>query len=258
VSASAGWDWLSKAHELAGAGRPFALVTVTGGKGSTPRDCGAKLIVEPDGAFHGTVGGGRLEALVLEDARGFLAEAASGRKTYPLCFRTNQCCGGAVEIFVELLGLGPQLYLFGAGHVGQALCQTLQGTAFAVHLVDERREWLEAAGLPPGLVRHGRAWRDFVSAATWHRERTYAVVMTHDHQTDLEIAAAISGLPARFIGLIGSTTKWDRFKQRLAALGCDPDQVGRIQCPIGRKTGKAPREVAISVAAELLRIYHER
>lgn len=249
------WDWLETGARLRADGRPFALVTVVAVKGSAPRGPGAKMIVLPNGEFHGTVGGGQLERLVLDDARGALAQAISEPKKYPLCLRTGQCCGGAVETFIEIVGVGPSLYLFGAGHVAQSLCQVLQGTPFTVHVIDARKEWLDHPALPAVVRRHEEPWEEFMAKASWHRELTYAAVMTHEHDLDLAVIAELVKRPARFIGLIGSGTKWQRFQQRLTALGADADQIARVQCPIGTlELGKAPREVAISVAAELLRL----
>lgn len=253
------WDWIGKAHELKTRGAPFALVTVTSTKGSTPRDPGAKMIVEADGHFHGTIGGGQLERLVLDDARRALSEAISKPRSYPLCFRTGQCCGGAEDVYIEIVGLGPILYLFGAGHVGRSLAETLVGTPFQVHVIDERPEWNDASALPQGVVRHVVEPRGFLEDATFDRERTYVVVMTHEHQLDQDLIGDVIRRPARFIGLIGSETKWQRFQQRLTAAGAGPDELARVACPIGVGVfGKAPREVAISAAAQLLKLHHER
>lgn len=253
------WDWIGKAHELQARGVPFALVTVTGAKGSTPRDPGAKMLVEASGAFHGTIGGGKLELLVLDDARRALGQAVSEPRNYPLCFRTGQCCGGAEEVFIEIVGAGPVLYLFGAGHVGRSLAETLAGTPFQVHMIDERPEWLNPAILPQGVTKHLMSPSQFLQTAAFDRERTYVVVMSHDHQLDQDIIGEVIRRPARFIGLIGSATKWERFQQRLTALGAGPDELARVACPIGVGVfGKAPREVAISAAAQLLRLHHER
>jgi xanthine dehydrogenase accessory factor len=250
---TAGWDWLKEASRLDAAGVPFALVTVVESKGSTPRAAGAKLIVTAQGDWYGTIGGGQLERLVLDDARKALDAAISAPRRYPLCLRTGQCCGGAVEVMIELMGLGPLLYLFGAGHVGQALACTLTGTPFAVHVIDERAEWLEHPGLPIGVRRHAEPWRAFMEQAPWSRERVYAAVMTHDHQLDLEIVEALLAKPTRFLGLIGSATKWERFQRRLLAMGVNAHDLTRVHCPIGKPLGgKAPHEIAIAVAADLL------
>ncbi len=59
---------------------------------------------------------------------------------------------------------------------------------------------------------------------------------------------------AAFAGLIGSKTKWARFRSRLAALGHSPGAIARITCPIGDpELGKHPQMIAVGVAAQLLR-----
>jgi xanthine dehydrogenase accessory factor len=55
------------------------------------------------------------------------------------------------------------------------------------------------------------------------------------------------------LGLIGSATKWARFRGRLRALGHAAAQIARIECPIGDPSlGKHPQAIAIGVAAAFL------
>lgn len=81
-----------------------ALVRVHAVRGSAPREAGACMAVRPDGAFHGTIGGGRLEWEALVDAR---AALAAGRgparfRDYALGPDLGQCCGGRAVIGVEV------------------------------------------------------------------------------------------------------------------------------------------------------------
>jgi xanthine dehydrogenase accessory factor len=83
------------------------------------------------------------------------------------------------------------------------------------------------------------------------------LVMTHDHALDFEIvAAALPRMDLPFVGLIGSETKRARFVSRLARLGLDATAIRRLTCPVGAPGtgGKAPPEIAIAVAAQLLQI----
>jgi xanthine dehydrogenase accessory factor len=251
------WPWLRKLEELGEAGSPAALVTVVRCTGSTPAEPGAKMVVLPDGSASGTVGGGHLEQLVIADARASLAAGESKMFRYPLGATAGQCCGGVVEVFVDVLGAGPTLYLFGVGHVGQALCRVLAGTPFTVHAVDERDEWIDA--VPADVRRHKVPWDVFASEATWSAERTYVAIMTHRHDVDEAIVGDVVARAARYVGLIGSATKWRRFRDRLEARGTAAAALDRVRCPIGADIGgKAPSEVAISVAAELLAVHHGR
>ena len=56
------------------------------------------------------------------------------------------------------------------------------------------------------------------------------------------------------IGLIGSSAKWTRFRQKLSDEGHDEAAIARITTPIGlpELTGKEPATIAVSVAAALL------
>jgi xanthine dehydrogenase accessory factor len=251
------WNWTARLEEVRRAGSPAALVTVVRCTGSCPVEPGAKMIVEGGGPAHGTIGGGHLEQLASEDARACIASGESKMMRYPLGATAGQCCGGVVEVFVEPLNVGPVLYLFGAGHVAQALCRVLLHTPFAVHVVDERPEW--TGSLPPDVHTHAIPWDAFVTDAPFRDDRTYVAVMTHRHDLDEEIIADVVKRKAHYIGLIGSQAKWRRFRERLEARGLPPDALDRVRCPIGLDIGgKAPAEVAVSVAAELLAVHHGR
>ncbi|HZH53302.1 MAG TPA: xanthine dehydrogenase accessory protein XdhC [Microvirga sp.] len=80
-----------------------ALVSVHDVKGSAPREVGARMVVRPDGAFHGSIGGGQLEFMMLDIARDML-----GRHERKACIvdqalgpDLGQCCGGRVKVLVE-------------------------------------------------------------------------------------------------------------------------------------------------------------
>ncbi len=257
------WNWIGKAEELKNEGRPFVMLTVTQVTGSTPRETGAKMICLADGTFFGTIGGGNLENKVLDDAQmNFIRTGVRRNQArvirYPLGAKTGQCCGGIMEILFEPIHCGPQLYLFGAGHVGQAVCKVLQGTPFQVQLIDERPEWIESPELPTGVIRHALEWSEFVAQADWSEQNTYVVIMTHRHDQDQEILHSILSRSRRYLGLIGSQSKWLRFQQRLRLRGVPNEELNRVTCPIGLPIGgKAPQEVAISLSAELLKIYYK-
>ena len=247
-------DWVSALADLRSQGRPVAVVTVVRVEGSTPRDTGAKMLVTSEGLAWGSIGGGKLEALAIEDARACLQAGEPAYQRYPLCVKAGQCCGGNTEVFIEVLGRGPLLYLFGAGHVGRALCHVLRGTPFAIHLVDPRPDWLHARELPPGLSLHDEPWEAFAAQAEWS-PRVYAAVLTHSHDLDLAVIRDLALRETTYLGLIGSKTKWARFQSLLKADGLTQARLDRIRCPIGLDLGmgKAPQEVAIAIAAQLLK-----
>ena len=81
-----------------------ALVTVVEVRGSAPREAGARMLVTPDGGFHGTIGGGALEWQAIAQARARLGRggAASHLSRHALGPELGQCCGGAVRLLTEI------------------------------------------------------------------------------------------------------------------------------------------------------------
>jgi xanthine dehydrogenase accessory factor len=255
------WDWIGKLQDLRANSPsvPLALVTLTQCLGSTPRESGAKMIVRSEGESFGTVGGGGLEQILIEEARAALQERKNRYLKLPLNERSGQCCGGVVEAMVEVLLPPPLLYIFGAGHVGQAVSRVISGTPFLVTLVDARPEWIGSSQIPDGVKRFSGPWKKFVEQASWDPVSTYAVVMTHEHRMDFEILLELLPRSQRFLGLIGSRNKLGRFKSKFLELNQDPK---KIVCPIGIPLGgkgraKEPQTIAISLAAQLLQLHYQ-
>jgi xanthine dehydrogenase accessory factor len=255
MTADTMWNWAEAVRDTIAEGRAAVLVTLVRCDGSTPRNIGAKMLVDASGRIGGSIGGGTLEERAVNEARECLAEGRAKLMHLKLGPDLGQCCGGVVDVFCEPLNIGPELWLFGAGHVAQALVSVLEATPFRVHVVDERSEWLEQ--MPAGVTKHGEGWDEVVRTVKWQRLLSYAVIMTHSHEVDEEIVRAMAPHDVRFIGLIGSETKWQRIRKRLSARSVDQQRIDRVRCPVGLDIGgKTPREVAISIAAELLSIHH--
>ncbi len=245
--------WLDALAAAERDNQPAVLVTVLAAKGSTPREEGAKMVVSADG-LAGTIGGGNLEYQCEAAARDLLASGGEGPSTrdFPLGPSLGQCCGGHVTVLFEVLRPPKlQIALFGAGHVGKALVRLLTDLPCRVQWIDPRPEALPA-NLPPNIAPVRTAQPAQVIAGL--PPGSVVLVMTHDHQLDFEIVAAALQRPdLAAVGLIGSDTKRARFLGRLARQGIQAD---RLICPIGLPgiEGKEPAVVALSVAAQILRL----
>ena len=144
-----------------------------------------------------------------------------------------------------------QLWVWGAGHVGRALVHTL------APLPDLNITWLDVAldRFPDLIPPNTRALpvpnpADAVALAPNNAEH---LILTYSHALDLDLCHRLLGHGFASAGLIGSATKWARFRSRLAALGHNPAQIARIQCPIGNPAlGKHPQQIAIGVATAFL------
>jgi xanthine dehydrogenase accessory factor len=79
------------------------LLSIVGAAGSVPREAGARIVLQPDGGFFGTIGGGRLEYEALTAAREALATGRGKAqfRDWPLGPNLGQCCGGMVKTLIE-------------------------------------------------------------------------------------------------------------------------------------------------------------
>ncbi len=253
------WSWASKLVELEKRGLPLIVTTLVKASGATPREVGAKMIVLSTGEFFGTIGGGELEKKVLDDAKMVFVEGNSTTKSYDLFTEKGEGCGGTAEILFECMNSGPHLYIFGAGHVGLALCKALAETPFILHLVDEREEWVHSKTVDGSVIRHQKHWKKFLEELSWDARKTYIAIMTPHHKFDQHIAEYVVDKPAKYIGLMGSVNKWQSIKSQLLDKGIKASDLERVHCPIGLPIGgKSPPEIAISISAELLKVFYER
>lgn len=141
------------------------------------------------------------------------------------------------------------LWIFGAGHVGQAIVSLLNDLPFDITWVDSR-----AGAFPTDVYSGVTTLESEIPAAEvrYAPADAWFLVLTHDHDLDYAICQAILAHGASgFIGLIGSRTKAARFNHRLTRQGF---QAERITCPIGIAgiSGKEPATIAVAVVAQLL------
>jgi xanthine dehydrogenase accessory factor len=142
------------------------------------------------------------------------------------------------------------IWLYGAGHVGQALVRALAGLPYDITWLDSR------AGLFPAGEPRVVHVNDPLAAVDRAPRSARHVVMTHDHGLDYDLCRAILTRNAfGWLGLIGSASKAARFRSRLRRDGVPTEQIARLVCPIGMTDipSKLPAAIAIGIAAQLLR-----
>jgi xanthine dehydrogenase accessory factor len=144
------------------------------------------------------------------------------------------------------------LWVWGAGHVGRAIVAVmapLPGVAITWVDVAEARFPAEVPGNVTRLWAENPA--ELVERAPARAEH---LVLSYSHALDLELCHRLLGHGFAALGLIGSETKWARFRNRLKALGHAPERIAAIRCPIGdRRLGKHPQAIAVGVAAEFMK-----
>ncbi|MDP5008300.1 MAG: xanthine dehydrogenase accessory protein XdhC [Glaciimonas sp.] len=151
----------------------------------------------------------------------------------------------------------PQLFLFGAGHVGAAIVKALADLPCRVVWVDEREELfpilqpanvlIELTDVPEVVVKTAPAGSSFL-------------VMTHNHALDQRLSELILKRDdVAWFGLIGSKSKRMQFEHRLHERGIDEERLATMACPIGVPgiIGKQPAVIAASVTAQLLQVWEQ-
>ncbi|MBZ9768763.1 xanthine dehydrogenase accessory protein XdhC [Mesorhizobium sp. CA6] len=260
-----------------------ALVEVAATKGSTPREAGAFMLVSAS-SILGTIGGGQLEYMAIDKARQVLNAGQRSRSPageartevdeicatldVPLGPEIGQCCGGRVKVSIRLVDASleqqlianaeseearlPHVYLFGGGHVGQALAASLALLPIHVFVVETRAEALEGmpetvetrlTSLPEAVVREAPAGSAFA-------------ILTHDHALDfLIVAEALKRDDSAYVGMIGSKTKKATFRNWfLKSAEGSETQFARLVSPIGGNAvkDKRPPVIAALAAAEIM------
>ncbi len=248
------------------------LVEVTDVKGSAPRDAGAWMLVARDMIFR-TIGGGQLEYMAIDHARKVLLGGRDSPKdvppmNVPLGPEIGQCCGGRVGLSFRRVSRGltdelvsnvdaeiatrPHVYVFGAGHVGDALASALSLTPVRVILVDTREAELMACDVPGVETCLSAMPEQVVRSAP---PGSAFIVLTHDHALDfLIVAEALQRRDAVYVGMIGSKTKKATFKNWLKReIGSD-NLFENLVCPVGGAVvkDKRPEVIAALAAAEVL------
>ncbi|MFT4272954.1 MAG: xanthine dehydrogenase accessory protein XdhC [Pantoea sp.] len=252
-------DWISVLHRLREKRESCVLVTVLSERGSVPRDSGSKMVVTASDSFL-TIGGGHLEYQCIAQAREMLQQqrAAPHTEEFALGARLGQCCGGMATILFEpLMQQQPEIQVYGAGHVGQALVQLLATLPCHITWIDSRTA--QFRNVPEGVtVCQVDDPLDCVAEAA---PGSYFVVMTHHHPLDLALSEAILRRgDFRYAGVIGSETKAQRFRYRLEGKGIPADTLARLRCPLGLPDvkGKLPAEIAVAVAGEIISVYQRQ
>ena len=119
-------------------GTPAVLAIIVAAFGSTPQKTGAKMLVKADGSTAGTVGGGKVEAEVVQTALKVLQSGTPRLLDLELTEAAGYLCGGHLRVYLEPVVSAPPLIIVGAGHVGLALAALAAFVGYRVTLVDDR------------------------------------------------------------------------------------------------------------------------
>ena len=269
-------------HCIRQGGAPV-LCTIVDSAGSAPRGAGARMALLSDGAWIGTVGGGAVTVCIqtlgekqLADLERLIEFLKSGNPCLLLIHNKEQVYDlvayGEGELpetlagrpqtaplfedgmYTEPMGWDGVLYLFGGGHVGQALAPMLSQVGFRVVVFDSREEIAQPQNFP-GAEKVVLGSFENIGEQVQLTRRDYAVVMSPGHQHDLEVLGQVLEQRPYYVGCMGSRKKkaflWGELERR----GFSREQIETIHLPIGLDIGgETPAEIAVSVTAQLIQV----
>lgn len=233
---------------------PVALVTLTEVGGSTPRDAGSMMVVFADGNSFGSIGGGRIELVVIQEA----VEALKNQKDVVFSHELTPAgdlhmeCGGKVKGYIKILGAKRQLIIAGGGHVGKKVLSLGKFLGFHCVVIDNRSEYREKLKEADKVII---ADYDKATAELIIDKNTYIVVATSGHLGDIEFVKTVLKSDCRYLGVVGSLKKHKSINRTLLNAGFSDEEIGKIYGPIGLDiSNQLPEEIAMSIMSEILLI----
>ncbi len=250
------------------------MASVINASGSVPGKPGARLALTPSGARFGTIGGAGLELKVENALKGMLNggrqqvrekggrvetfvlyKDAKGEEVIPL----DSLCGGRVTVAMEVMDPMPHILIVGGGHVGRAVAIVCDTLGWSHSVFDVRTEYAEAARYPFASELHTGSVSDFLENEDSDSLVRFSDVLLlgHDWAIDQEMLLCLldrlDGDSRPRIGAIGSTVKWNTFRDSAMAAGVPKESVDSVRCPIGLDIGAdSPEEIAVAVCAEIM------
>jgi xanthine dehydrogenase accessory factor len=253
------------------------LAEITAGQGSTPRTSGALMAVLANGDILGTIGGGIVEARVIESAR----KVFESREPLVLSFQLDKgladtldmICGGNLTISLQYiapdskgfavierlkerqLGLRKRVMLIGAGHVSQKTAQLTGYTGFETWVMDDRIEFANRKRFRNAeRIIVLKSFEGMFTDLTVD-PNTFIVILTRGHAYDKTVLEQAIQTRAGYIGMIGSRKKKEAIFDALLRQGFKKEDLDRVRAPVGLAIGaQTPEEIAVSIVGQLIQV----
>ena len=235
-------DWLAAVNRFESAGTPYALVTVTRSEPPASGKVGDKAAITTDGEFHGWIGGGCAQPVILKAVTDAFAAGepmtvritptrgdsvtANGIREVPMACHS----GGSLELFVEPCLPRTPLWVYGDTPVARTLIELARRVGFNA---TSATEGSEGACELRVIATQGRGDKDALKAA---------------------LASGSASL-----WFVASSRKWEKVSAGLATDGIAADRLATVRAPAGIDIGaKTAEEIALSVLADVVRVHRCR
>ena len=251
-------DLLQQAAVLKEHGKPFVLATVVACKPPTSAKPGAKAIVQPDGNFHGWVGGSCAQPLVTQESLKALQDGQTrlvllapdpeevdvgleGTVLIPMTCQSE----GTLAIYLEPCLPRPELVVIGQSPMARSLAVLGDSLGFRVCACDPSAT-TELFPDAETLVQQLEAIKGMIGP------RSYVVVATMGHYDEEALEEVLSG-QASYVGLVASPRRGRAVIDYLQGKGVSPEALQRVKYPAGVDIGaETPEEIALSILTEIV------
>jgi len=240
-------------------GEKVALCTIIEKVGSGPRDVGARVIVGEDGKTAGTIGGGNLERLLIDEALKALREGKPRKVVFSLHkgkkegkIETGLICGGELTIFIDVIEPKQRLIIIGAGHVAWPLARLADIMGFSLTVVDDNEELANKERYPMAEKIITGNFIEILDKVEVGPRDLVVIVHGEPEHDYMALEKIIKRKPA-YIGLLGSRAKVATLVKRLKATGISDEDLETLHAPLGLDIGaQTPEEIGISILAEII------
>ena len=153
----------------------------------------------------------------------------------------------------------PHILIAGGGHVGRAVAIVCDTLGWSHSVFDVRSEYADGNRFPFASELHAGSVSEFLDGEDSDSMARFSDVLLlgHDWAIDQEMLLGLMGSlevgRRPRVGAIGSTVKWNAFRDSAMAAGIPEESVDSVRCPIGLDIGAdSPEEIAIAVCAEIM------
>ncbi|GLZ41522.1 XdhC/CoxI family protein [Actinokineospora sp. NBRC 105648] len=231
---------------------PVALATVVAHP--DPERLGKRIVVWPD-RVAGSTGSDRIDAAIVDDARGLLASGRSATVGYG---PHGERRGEGMSVFVSSFEPPPRLLVFGAIDFAAAMARMGAYLGYRVTVCDARPVFATTSRFPGAhevVVDWPHRYLSAELAAGRVDERTVVTVLTHDPKFDVPVLRVALRSKLGYIGAMGSRRTHEDRVARLREAGLTEGELAGLSSPIGLDLGaRTPEETAVSIAAEIIAV----
>lgn len=236
-----------------------ALCTIIEKEGHGPRNIGAKMIISENGNTCGTIGGGYLERVLIDESLKALKEGKPTKVVFSLgeerdgAIKTGLICGGELTIFIDVIKPKQRLIIVGAGHVGQPLAKLADIVGFSVVIVDDNEKLANKERFPMAEKIITGNFKEIMDKIEMGSHDFVVIVHGEPEHDYLALEKTIRKSPT-YIGLLGSEAKVAMFVKKLKDAGVGEEKLKLLHAPVGLNiNAQTPEEIAISILAEIVK-----